>query len=152
MCPYFLPQKLDIISQLWHSYAKGPFCVPRHGSYLLRQKESSADLCSSHTGPSTSVLRCHFKSVVGRPGARLVAPSTSQSTMGSAWPSVVIGNPCSSAVTREIAPPTGCDQAIGIHSYVHSCQINARSLQWHSYLSQTIMNNRTVNLEIFTTI
>ena len=29
MCQHFLPRNYDVISQLRHSYAKGPFCVAR---------------------------------------------------------------------------------------------------------------------------
>ena len=41
MCRNFLPRKYDVISQLRHSYAKGPFCVARlryaliHSNYMF---------------------------------------------------------------------------------------------------------------------
>ena len=41
-CQLFLPRKYDVISQLRHSYAKGPFCVARLKKLLIALKNLNA--------------------------------------------------------------------------------------------------------------
>ena len=46
---YFFPQKYDVISQLLHSYAKGPICLMRLKSYSHKFDSCTVNLCLTDT-------------------------------------------------------------------------------------------------------
>ena len=47
----FLPRKYDVITQLRHSYAKGPFCVARLNSIMRQTKSDHNGVCGGPVSP-----------------------------------------------------------------------------------------------------